>query len=208
MNINWVACLLGLLLGVSAAEAQEGRGYAAGAAVADFQLQNVDGRTIGLADYRAQKGVIVVFTSNHCPFSKAYEDRMLALDRKFAPMGYPVLAIMPNDPAAYEEDSFENMKARARDRNYSFPYTIDATQAVAKAFGASRTPQVFVLKKVRGADGSDRFVMDYSGAIDDNPQDAAGVQKRYADDAVTALIAGRPVAQPVTKAIGCGIKWK
>lgn len=208
MNINWFTCLLGLMLNSFLANAQEGRGYGAGAPVANFQLRNVDGRTVSLADYKAQKGIIVVFTSNHCPFSKAYEDRILALDRKFAPLGYPVLAIMPNDPAAYAEDSFENMQVRARDKNYSFPYTIDDTQAIAKAFGASRTPQVFVLKKVRTADGTDQFVIDYSGAIDDNPQDATGVQKRYADDAVTALLAGRTVPVPATKAIGCGIKWK
>ncbi len=205
MKINWFAVLLSSLLSITAANAQEGRGYAVGAAVGDFRLRNVDGRTISLADYKAQKGIIVIFTCNHCPFSKAYEDRILALDRKFAPLGYPVLAIMPNDPAAYEDDSFENMKTRARDKNYSFPYTIDDTQGVAKAFGASRTPQVFVLKK---AQADDRFVVGYSGTIDDNPQDAASVQKRYVDDAVTALLANRSVPLISTKAIGCGIKWK
>lgn len=203
MKINWFAGLLGLVVSVSVAQAQS-KGYSTGSVVADFRLKNVDERVLSLADYRGQKGVIIVFTANHCPFSKVYEDRILALDRKFAPLGYPVLAIMPNDPAAYSDDSFENMKARARDKAYSFPYVIDQTQAVARAFGASRTPQVYILKKT----GGDRFVVEYTGAIDDNPQDAVGVQKRYADETVTMLLAGRPTTQPETKAIGCGIKWK
>src|SRR4028118_2088637 len=83
--------------------AQTPKGYMLGDAVANFQVKNVDGRVITLADYRSQKGLIVVFTSNHCPFSKAYEDRLIALDRMFAPQGYPVLAIMPNDPTVYED---------------------------------------------------------------------------------------------------------
>ncbi|MBC8154337.1 MAG: thioredoxin family protein [Bacteroidetes bacterium] len=204
MRINWSVSLVWLLLCVPLVQAQQTRGYSAGSVVADFRLRNVDDRTLSLADYKAQKGVVVIFTCNHCPFSKAYEDRILALDRKFGPLGYPVLAIMPNDPTAYSDDSFENMKSRARDKAYSFPYAIDETQAVARAFGASRTPQVYVLKKEAG----DRFVLEYTGAIDDNPQDAVGVQKRYVDDVVTALLAGRPAVPTNTKAIGCGIKWK
>lgn len=204
MKINWLAGLLGMLITLSAARAQEGRGYPLGSAVADFKLKNVDERVISLADYKAQKGIVVIFTCNHCPFSKAYEDRLIALDRKFAPLGYPVLAIMPNDPAAYTDDSFDNMKSRARDKAYPFPYVIDETQTVAKAFGASRTPQVYILKK----NGSDRFVVEYIGAIDDNPQDAVGVQKHYVDDAITMLLTGRPVEPLATKAIGCAVKWK
>lgn len=204
MNIKWFAGLLWLLLCVTQTEAQQTRGYLTGSAVADFKLRNVDERTISLADYKAQKGIIVIFTCNHCPFSKAYEDRILALDRTFGPLGYPVLAIMPNDPTAYSDDSFESMKNRARDKAYSFPYVIDETQAVARAFGASRTPQVYVLRKEAG----DRFVLVYTGAIDDNPQDAVGVQKRYVDDVVTTLLAGRSAVPMSTKAIGCGIKWK
>ncbi len=180
--------------------AQTSAGYTLGDAVADFRIRNVDGRTITLADYRTQKGLIVVFTSNHCPFSKAYEDRLIALDRVFAPQGYPVLAIMPNDTAVYEDDSFDNMKARARDKNYSFPYGIGQTQ-VAKAFGATRTPQVYVLKQVKG-----QFILEYVGTIDDSPQDSAGVKRRYVEEAVRSLLVGQPVQSPITKPIGCAIK--
>ena len=159
--------------------------------------------SISLADYKAQKGLIVVFTSNHCPFSKVYEDRISALDRKFASQGYPVLAVMPNDPAIYENDSFESMKERARTKGFSYAYTIDETQATARAFGATRTPEVYILKQNAG-----QFTVEYMGTIDDNPQDEANVQRRYVDEAVSNLLAGRPVQSPITKPIGCGIKWK
>lgn len=180
--------------------AQNSNRYALGDAVADFTLKNVDGRSIKLADYRAQKGLIVVFTSNHCPFSKAYEDRLIALDRQFSSQGYPLLAIMPNDPAAYEDDSFDNMKIRTRNKNYSFPYGMDETK-VANAFGATRTPQVYVLKQVNR-----QFILEYVGAIDDSPQDSAGVKRRYVEEAVGSLLAGRPVQSPITKPIGCAVK--
>jgi len=199
-RIAWL--LAGLLnAGLSLTiHAQSPNGYALGDAIADFRVKNVDGRSITLADYRTQKGLIVVFTSNHCPFSKAYEDRLIALDRQFSPQGYPVLAIMPNDPAVYEDDSFGNMTVRARAKNYSFPYGIDETQ-VANAFGATRTPQVYVLKQVNR-----QFILEYVGAIDDSPQDSAGVKRRYVEEAVGSLLAGRPVQSPITKPIGCAIR--
>ena len=191
------------LVCLSTAVAQVPKGYTLGDVVSDFRLKNVDDRIISLADYRAQKGLIVVFMSNHCPFSKAYEDRIMALDRKFSQQGYPVLAIMPNDPTSYEDDSFEKMKIRAREKSYSFAYGIDETQGTARAFGATRTPQVFVLKQK-----NNEFILEYVGTIDDSPQDGASVQRRYVEEAVSSLLAGRPVQSPITKPIGCAIKWK
>lgn len=179
------------------------KAYAIGDAVADFKLKNVDGRTVSLSDYKSGKGVIIVFTTNHCPFSKAYEERMIALDRKYAAQGFPLMAIQPNDPTAYTEDSFENMKIRAQEKNYSFPYLSDDTQAVAHAFGATRTPEVFILKR-----SGDRFTVAYSGAIDDSPQTASTVKRRFVEEAVDNLLLGRPVVMTTTKAIGCAIKWK
>lgn len=192
-----------LLLTTSIGLQAQSKGYSLGDAVADFRLKNVDSRQVTLADYRSQKGLIVVFMSNHCPFSKAYEDRLIALDRKFSSQGYSVLAIMPNDPNAYEDDSFGNMQLRARDKAYPFVYAMDETQSTARAFGATRTPEVYVLKQVGG-----QFVLEYVGAIDDSPQDGSGVQRRYIDEAVSSLLAGRPVQSPITKPIGCAIKWK
>ena len=178
-------------------------GYEIGATVVDFKLKNVDDKTVSLSDYKDKKGVIVVFTCNHCPFAKAYEDRIMALDKKYASLGFPVLAIQPNDPVAYEEDSFDRMKARAKEKGYTFPYMIDDDQTVAKAFGAVRTPHVFILKNNGG-----RFNVEYMGTIDDNAQDPAGVTKRYVEDAVSNIAAGKPVVTTTTKAVGCAIRWK
>jgi peroxiredoxin len=183
--------------------AQVLQGYTLGDVVADFSLKNVDGKLVTLGDFRNQRGIIVVFTSNHCPFSNAYEDRLMALNQKFAQQGFSIVAIMSNDPTAYVDDTFAQMKERAKEKNYSFPYLLDDTQAVARAFGASRTPQVFVLNQANG-----KFVLEYTGAIDDNPLDKAEVQRQYVDEAVSSLLINRPVQSPITKPIGCAIKWK
>lgn len=177
--------------------------YEVGAVAADFRLRNVDGQMVSLGDYRSGKGVIVVFTSNHCPFSRAYEDRLVELHRKFAAEGYPIVAINSNDPAAYEEDSFSNMQARSQQKQFPFPYLVDETQRVAKTYGASRTPHVLVLRK-----SGEQFVVQYVGAIDDNSQDPSSVTRRYVDEAVTNLLAGKPVVSTSTKSVGCAIKWK
>lgn len=169
----------------------------------DFSLKNVDGKAVSLADYREAKGVIVIFTCNHCPYAKKYEDRIIELHKKLAPRGFPVVAINPNAPEIVPEDSYENMQKRAKQKNYPFPYLFDETQAVAKAYGATKTPHVFLLR--REGDG---FVVAYIGAIDDSPNDPKGAQKRYVEEAVEAIAAGKPVAIPETKAIGCSVKYR
>ena len=178
-------------------------GYNIGDAIADFKLKNINGKMVSLSDFASAKGFIVVFTSNHCPFSKSYEDRVIALDNKYASQGFPLIAINPNDPEAYEEDSFANMQARAKEKGYTYPYLADDTQTVSKLFGAMRTPQIYVLKKEGG-----KIILSYLGAIDDNAQDPSGVTKRYVEDAVNNLLAGKPVVTTATKAVGCAIKWK
>src|SRR5579863_1570684 len=100
-------------------------GYVVGDKATDFKLKNVDGKMVSLSDYKNDKGFIVVFTCNHCPFAKAYEDRIIALNGKYASQGYPVIAINPNDPTQIEEDSYANMQARAKAKNYQFPYLLD-----------------------------------------------------------------------------------
>jgi peroxiredoxin len=181
----------------------EALGYNVGDVIADFKLKNIDGKMVSLSDFASAKGFIVVFTSNHCPFSKSYEDRVIALNNKYASQGFPLIAINPNDPEAYEEDSFANMQARAKEKGYNYPYLADDTQNVSKAFGAMRTPQIYVLRKEAG-----KVVVSYIGAIDDNAQDPSGVTKRYVEDAVNNILAGKPVVTTATKAVGCAIKWK
>jgi|APEBP8051072266_1049373.scaffolds.fasta_scaffold00401_17 glutathione peroxidase-family protein len=178
-------------------------GYPIGGSVAEFKLQNAKGGTVSLSDYKDKKGVIVVFTCNHCPFAKAYEERIIALDKKYAALNFPVVAINSNDASDYEDESMENMKKRATEKGYTFPYLQDATQAVAKAFGATRTPHVFVLRNENA-----KFTVQYIGTIDDNYQDPAGVTKRYVEDAVNNILAGKPVVVTQTKAVGCAIGWK
>src|ERR1700733_12659816 len=97
-------------------------GYNVGDKAMDFKLKNIDGKMVSLSDYKDAKGFIVVFTCNHCPFAKAYEDRIIALDTKYKAKGYPVIAINPNDPTAVAEDNFETMQQRAKAKNYAFPY--------------------------------------------------------------------------------------
>ncbi|WP_082391236.1 thioredoxin family protein [Jiulongibacter sediminis] len=177
-------------------------GYEVGDEATDFSLKNIDGKMVSLADFSAAKGFIVVFTCNHCPFSKAYEDRIVALDAKYSSKGYPVIAINPNDPAAYEEDSFENMKKRAAEKGFTYPYLLDE-KGIGQQYGAARTPHVFVLKKEGG-----KNIVKYIGAIDDSAQDPAGVSKKYVESAVDNLLQDKPVVTKTTKAIGCSIRWR
>lgn len=177
--------------------------YGVGDPVADFSLKNFDGKTVSLSDYKDGKGAIVIFDCNTCPYSKAYNDRIIALNKKYASQGFPVITINANDPQLSPGDSFEEMVARAKQKKYDFPYLIDESQAVARAFGATNTPHVFVLQKA-----GDNFQVAYIGTIDNNSRDASSVSKRYVEDAVDALIAGKTIGTKTTKAIGCGIKWK
>ena len=179
------------------------KGYAIGDVVEDFKLKNIDGSMVALADYSDAKGFIVTFTCNHCPFSKLYEDRIIALDKKYAPKGYPVVAINPNDVTKQPDDSFEKMQERAKEKGFTFKYLIDETQDIAKAFGATRTPHVFLLTKENQG-----LVLKYIGAIDNSPKSAEGATEKYVENAVDALLTGQPVKKTQANAIGCTIKWK
>lgn len=194
-----VSVLIAILFAVTVSSAQ---GYKVGDIAVDFKLKNIDGKMKSLSDISA-KGYIVVFTCNHCPYAQAYEQRVIDLDKKYASLGYPVVAINPNDPKLVEEDSFDNMKKRAKEKGYTFPYLIDETHVTTTAYGATRTPHVFVLQKTdKGT------TVEYIGAIDDNTEDAAAAKNKYVEDAVNALLKGEKPAVASTKAIGCTIKWK
>ncbi len=169
----------------------------------NFTLKNVDGRMISLQDYDEQKGVILIFTCNHCPYSVAYEDRILALDKKYAPLGFPVVAINPNDPAVQPEDSYEKMIERSQAKDFTFPYLFDKNQEVYPEYGATRTPHVFLLEN-KGR----HFEVKYIGAIDDNYQNADFVEEKFVENAIEDLRANRMVSNNFTKAIGCTIKTK
>lgn len=178
-------------------------GFDVGDKAIDFKLKNVDGKMTSMSDYPEAKGFIVVFTCNTCPFSKMYEKRIDDLNIKYAPKGFPVLAINSNDKQKQPGDSFEEMKKRAESKNYSFPYLYDETQQIATAYGATRTPHVYLVKK-----DAKNLVISYIGAIDNNHQDADAVTVKYVEDAVDNLLDNEPVKTTFTKAIGCTIKWK
>lgn len=171
---------------------------------APFMLKDVSGEMISLDKYdEASKGAIVIFTCNHCPYAKAYEQRIIKLDNQFRPKGVPVIAINPNDPDLVPEDSYKEMQKRAKEKKYPFPYLIDEKQEVYKAYGATRTPHVFLLKKK-----NDEFYVSYIGTIDNNYEHEEEVTEKYLANAVMALLKGEVPSPQVTKAIGCSIKDK
>jgi peroxiredoxin len=177
-------------------------GYGVGDTVSDFKLKNVDGKMVSLSSFENNKGVIVVFDCNTCPYSKAYNERLLALAKKYNDT-YPLVAINSNDPVQSPGDSFDEMVSYAKDKGYTFPYLFDETQNVARAFGATNTPHVFILTKTGKA-----FTVSYIGTIDDSARNAKAVTKKYVEDAIDALLAGKEVPNTKTKAVGCSIKWK
>lgn len=182
---------------------QAHHGYHVGDNIADFSLKNIDGKNVSLANYTKAKGFIIVFTCNHCPYAKAYEDRIIALDKKYAALGYPVIAINPNDAVQYPEDDYASMQQRAKEKGFTFPYLHDETQAVTKTFGAIKTPHIFIVKRE-----NTNLNLKYVGTIDDNWEDASAVTETFVVNAVDELLADKPVSVANTKAVGCSIKWK
>ena len=178
-----------------------GGGYQVGDIATDFSLKNIDGKKVSLSDYKDAKGFIVVFTCNHCPFAVAYEDRIIALDKKYKTLGYPVVAINPNNPGVQPKDSYDEMKIRAKEKNFSFPYLFDEGQKIYPQYGATKTPHVYLLQKT--AKGNE---VKYIGAIDDNYNDASAVKTKYVENAVNALLESKEIEIKSTKAIGCSIK--
>ncbi len=175
--------------------------YTIGDKAEDFSLKNIDGKMVSLADYKEAKGFILIFTCNTCPYAVANEDRIIELDKKYKPKGFPVIAINPNNPQASSGDSFELMKVRAAEKGFTFPYLLDEGQKVYPKYGATKTPHVFVLKK----ENKD-LIVKYIGAIDDSSRDPSSVKQKYVENAVDALLADQPIELVSTRAIGCGIK--
>lgn len=175
-------------------------GLQVGDTAPNFSLKNVDGTMVSLDDYPDAKGFIVTFTCNHCPYAVMYEDRLIALHEKYAPKGYPVIAINPNDPEVQPADSFEKMIERAEEKEFPFAYLFDEGQEIFPQYGATRTPHVFLLDK--------DHVVRYIGAIDDSANDPAAVSRRYVEEAIRAIEKGKEPDPTFTKAIGCSIKAK
>ncbi|MEN2398933.1 thioredoxin family protein [Flavobacterium sp. MC2016-06] len=175
----------------------------AGETAPDFKLKNVDNKEISFASFPKAKGFIVVFTCNTCPYAVAYEQRIMELDKKFKPLGYPVIAINPNDPEASKADSFDKMQELAKSKKYSFPYLFDQGQVITDKYGAKHTPHLFIVSKT--AKGN---VVEYVGAIDNDPEGTKTEKTKYAEDVITALNSNQKPAVTETKEIGCTVKRK
>ena len=165
-----------------------------------FSLPGTDGRTHALGGLSDKPVLVVVFSCNHCPYVQAYEDRLVAIQRDYAGRGVQLIAINSNDDMNYPEDSFGQMVTRATARGFNFLYLRDASQDVARTYGATHTPQLFVFDRDR--------TLRYTGKIDDNWQDPKAVTRQYLRDVIEALLSGRAPAETQTHAIGCTIKWR
>jgi peroxiredoxin len=165
-----------------------------------FNLPGVDDKDHALEDYVDKTAVAVIFSCNHCPYVQAWEDRMVALQGAYADKGVQFIAINSNDPAKYPEDDFPTMKVRAKEQGFNFPYLYDETQEVAHAYGAERTPEVFLFDADRA--------LRYHGAIDDNYDDPDAVRAHYLRDAIEATLAGQEAPVATTPPVGCTIKWR
>ncbi|HLT93680.1 MAG TPA: thioredoxin family protein [Membranihabitans sp.] len=210
-QLLWTLFLLWIFQGISIAmsihenspPSSETSGIDIGDKAPHFNLQNVDGKMYSLdaikdANGDKPKGYIIVFTCNTCPFAKANEERLINLHQTYAPRGYPVVAIQPNNPEVKPGDSFEAMKKNASEKGFPFLYLMDEQQSVYPAYGATKTPEVFLLD----AD----FILRYHGAIDDSPQTANNVDEKYLENALAALDQGRSPDLNKTKSIGCAIQ--
>ncbi len=164
-----------------------------------FTLPGVDDKQHSLADYAGKEAVVVIFSCNHCPYVRAWEDRMVQIQAGYADQGVQLVAISANDARKYPDDSFPKMKERAREKGFNFPYLYDETQDIAHAYGAERTPEVFLFDKSQA--------LRYHGAIDDNYDDPAAVRSHHLRQALDAVLAGQAPERAQTPPVGCTMKW-
>jgi peroxiredoxin len=200
VSIACLAVVLGFLAATHAQDVATSVALGAAAPAATVKMKGVDGRELSIADAKGEKGTLVIFTCNHCPWVKAWETRIAEIGNAWQAKGIGVIAINSNDPAAYPEDAFEEMQKRAKDRGMRYPYVVDATSEVARAFGASHTPEIFLF----GKDGK----LAYKGAVDDNAKEPEKVKEHFLADALEAVAAGKAPPMPETKALGCSIKYR
>lgn len=196
----WVAGLMMLAVTAGAQEAPRALAIGKTAPMADVKMAGVDGLSLSIADVKGAKGTMVIFTCNSCPWVKAWESRIAELGNTFAKQGIGVIAINPNDPGVKPDDDMPSMKERAEALGLEFAYVVDASSDVARAFGATKTPEVFLF------DRKGKLV--YHGAIDDNAKEPEKVSARWLNDALVATAGGKAVAVKQTKSLGCSIKFR
>lgn len=166
----------------------------------DFELPGADGSVHHLTRYLERyQAVGVIIMCNHCPFVRLYLNRLKQIQAEFQSQGFTLIGINPNDDQRYPEDSYEKMKEFEAVQSLNFPYLRDVTQDVARSFGASHTPEAFLIDQAG--------VIRYIGAIDDSPQAPEAVQQAYLREAIAELLAGQAIKTDFTNAIGCAVKW-
>jgi peroxiredoxin len=171
-----------------------------GSAAPYFNLPGIDGKEYSLDSFKDKKALIIIFSCNHCPYVQAYEDRIKKIQEDYSKKGVAVVAINSNEDVNYPDDSFENMKKRADEKKFNFPYLRDESQSIARSFDATHTPEIFLFDEERK--------LAFHGKIDDNWQEPGKVQNHYLSDALDELLAEKEISVPETFTIGCTIKWK
>jgi len=171
--------------------------------ISSFVLNDIYGKLFSLDNYKKNKGCIVVFTCNHCPFATLYQERLNKLNEKYKEKGFPLIAINSISAVDFPEENISDLKKRAKDKKYNFPYLVDTKQEAARLFGASKTPHAFVVYWQ-----NNQWLVKYNGAIDDNGAEPAKAEEHYVENAINELIAGKSVSVKETKSIGCAIKFK
>ncbi len=179
----------------------EALGTAIGSYAPDFELPGTDGTVHHLARYLERYDAVgVVFICNHCPYVQMYLDRLNQIQHQFGDRRFTLIGINPNDAEQYPADSFEKMQEFVATHGINFPYLRDVTQDVAQTFGAEKTPHVFLVNQ--------QGVLCYSGAIDDNAQNAAAVKQTFLTDAIAQVLSGRSIQPTATNPVGCSVKWR
>jgi peroxiredoxin len=166
----------------------------------DFKLKGIDGKSYALADVRGPKGTLVAFICNHCPYVRAVIGRLVKEATALKKIGIGMIAIMPNDAKSYPEDSFDNMQRFAQEHGFTFPYVIDETQEIARAFGAQCTPDFF------GFNAKDE--LQYRGRLDDARMSNLPPARRELFEAMTQVAETGRGPQEQTASMGCSIKWR
>ncbi|MCB1214440.1 MAG: thioredoxin family protein [Deltaproteobacteria bacterium] len=171
-----------------------------GSSAPNFKLKDVEDHWVQLNDFKGKKALVVLFICNHCPYVQAIEDRLIQLRRDYESKGVQLIGICSNDASNYPEDAPPKLLKRWQEKHYGFPYLIDETQEVAKAYGAVCTPDLYVYDQ--------DFKLAYHGCLDDSWQKPEEVKKRHLAEALDALLAGAKPASEQPASMGCSIKWK
>jgi peroxiredoxin len=164
------------------------------------EMESVDGKKYTLDGIAGEKGTLVIFSCNHCPYAVQWEERITKIGNEYKKKGFGVIVVNSNDIVSHPTDDMDHMKERAKKLGMEFPYAMDGDSSVAVAFGASKTPEVFLFDKAKK--------LAYWGAVDDNSADASAVKHHYLKDALDAVAEGKAPATAETKALGCGIKFR